>query len=87
MPNYDFACPLGHVQEATVSYEARDSHKETCRVCGKGMRRLFSAPRLLPSRFPYVHDNLDMNCPVTIHNRKQEAEEFKKRKLINVGTK
>lgn len=86
MPTYDYECKCGHTGEGTVPFKDRDVAVVKCPKCGKPMRRLFSTPRFTPSRFPYVHDNIDMK-PVYIKDKAQEKHEFEKRGLINVRGK
>lgn len=82
MPRYDFMCEkCGTNTELVLTFtQLQENH--VCHTCGNILTRVFSMPRMLPSRFPYVHNNLDIK-PVRIQNRKQEKHEFQKRGLVD----
>ncbi len=80
MPLYDYECPTCRSKDERLT-KASDNN-QFCTTCGVRMKRLISAPRTAPERFPYVHHNLGPE-PVVIHSRSQERREFIQRGLVD----
>lgn len=78
MPNYSYICKKCK-RDYTISRSiAQRDDIILCIKCGKGMERVFEAPQVAPSRFPYTHNNLGPE-PVVIGSRAQEKSEFAQR--------
>lgn len=65
---YDFGCECGVKEERILRVVERDE-KQFCKVCGKGMKRLFSPPTVTPDP-DFVTEHITGE-PVHVHSRKQ----------------
>lgn len=81
MPNYTYICrSCKTTEERCVPIAKR--YDQDCAKCGKPLFKTIEAAYTGPSRFPYVH-NLLAPEPVLMTSPRQEAEEFRKRGVIN----
>lgn len=87
MPRYEFECPEGHITEKLMRISDSDIKMVTCRVCGRGARKIISGAADVKDFSPYWDDNLSPGAePVLVTSRRHKQELLKAQGLVEKGT-